>query len=314
MHILVTGGAGFIGSHMVEWLLDQRHTVRVLDNLSTGHADNLGAWSTQIDLRVHDIRDTEAVQSAVAGVDAIIHLAALVSVGQSIAEPELAHAINVTGTLRILEAARAAAVGRVVLASSCAVYGDPTRIPTDEDTRPHPLSPYALSKYVNEQYAQLYNDLYGLECVALRFFNVYGPRQDPKSPYAAAVPRFIAALLAGEQPMIFGDGLQSRDFIYVGDIVRALWTAASTPGIAGAVFNVGGGAARSVLELAQTIGNLLGVRVQPNFAPERIGEVRHSCADIARFAEQAGFRASVDLISGLAATLAPLRMQPLTSK
>jgi len=229
MHILVTGGAGFIGSRVVEWLVDQGQNVRVLDNLSTGNMDNLRSSSAQIDLHVEDIRNAEAVRRAVAGVDRIIHLAALVSVAQSIAEPGLAHAINVTGTLHVLEAARTACVRRVVFASSCAVYGDPTRIPTDEHTPLHPLSPYALSKSVAEQYAQLYSDLYGLECVVLRFFNVYGPRQDPMSPYAAVVPRFIAALIAGEQPTIFGDGLQSRDFIYVDDIVRALWIGATTP-------------------------------------------------------------------------------------
>ncbi len=307
MHILVTGGAGFIGSHMVDWLVAHGHSVRVLDNLSRGREDNLRTPCAQIDLRVHDLRDVEAVRAAVAGVDRIIHLAALVSVAQSLTQPQLVHEVNLTGTLHLLEAARLAGVRRVVLASSCAVYGDPAQIPTAEDTPPQPLSPYALTKHMGEQYGQIYSSLYGLECVALRFFNVYGPRQDPASAYAAVVPRVMAAVMAGERPTIFGDGHQSRDFIYVGDIVRALWTAATVPSIASATFSVGCGKAWSILDLVNRIGDMLGVRVQPQFAPARAGEVRHSCADVRRFAAQAGYHARVDLPAGLAATLAALR-------
>jgi nucleoside-diphosphate-sugar epimerase len=303
MHILVTGGAGFIGSHVVDWLVSQGHTVRVFDNLSTGREDNLRAHRTVIDMRVSDIRDRAAVQASVMGVDRIIHLAALVSVAEAMAQPELAHEINVTGTLHLLEAARAAGVQRVVLASSCAIYGDPKWIPTGEDTPANPISPYAVTKHIGEQYARLYNDLYGLECVVLRLFNVYGPRQDLTSPYAAVVPRFLAAVQASQRPTIFGDGQQSRDFIYVSDIVRALWIAATVHGIAGRSFNVGSGKACSILELVDRITSLLGIFVPPQFAPAREGEIRHSCADVTRFASQTGFYTSVDLPTGLATML-----------
>ncbi len=304
MRILVTGGAGFIGSHLVAWLLNQGHHVRVLDNFSTSNAAVLADWRTDIEVLSGDIRDFATVRAAVREVEAVIHLAALVAVDQSVREPLLAQAINVMGSLHVLEAARQEGVRRVVQASSCAVYGNTTQFPVREDAAPQPLSPYAATKLAAEQMGQLYTTLYGVETVALRFFNVYGPRQDPASPYAAVVPRFLAALGAGQQPLIYGDGLQSRDFIYVGDIVRALWIATSTPGLGGAVFNVGSGRSWSILELAQLLGEVLGVAVQPHFAPARSGEVRHSCADVSYFAARAGFRSTVDLRAGLLATLA----------
>ncbi|HEX9370841.1 MAG TPA: NAD-dependent epimerase/dehydratase family protein [Roseiflexaceae bacterium] len=307
MNILVTGGAGFIGSHLVEWLVEQGHRVRVLDNFSSGHPESLASVRGAIELVAGDIRDLAAVRAAARDVDLIVHLAAMVSVVQSIAEPLAAQAINAMGSLHVLEAARQAGVRRVVQASSCAVYGDAARLPIDEDTPPEPLSPYAATKLAAEQAGRLYSRLYGLEAVALRFFNVYGPRQDPASPYAAVVPRFVAALRGGQQPTIYGDGGQSRDFVFVGDVVRALWVAATAPGIAGEVFNVGRGEARSVLDLAHTIGALLGVDVRPQFAPPRDGEVRHSRADVARFAERAGFRAATSLRAGLEATIADMR-------
>ncbi len=303
MNILVTGGAGFIGSHLTHWLVDQGHHVRVLDNLSSGRPEMLGAAQDAVELIVGDICDLATVQTAVTGMHLVFHLAALVSVVESVDHPLRAQAINATGTLHVLEAARAAGVSRVVQASSCAVYGNTVCLPVSEAEPPRPLSPYALTKLAAEQAGQLYTSLYGLETVALRFFNVYGPRQDPASPYAAVVPRFIAALRAGQQPTIYGDGQQSRDFVFVGDIVRALWTAATTRGVAGAIFNVGSGANWSILELAQTIGRLLGVPVQPHFAPERSGEVRHSCADTTLFATRAGFHITTDLRQGLAETL-----------
>jgi nucleoside-diphosphate-sugar epimerase len=239
----------------------------------------------------------------------VFHLAAMVSVVLSVEQPLLAHAINATGSLHVLDTAHRAGARRVVQASSCAVYGDTERLPIAEVEPPHPLSPYAATKLVAEQAGQLYSRLYGLEVVALRFFNVYGPRQDPNSPYAAAVPRFAAALAAGQQPTVYGDGGQSRDFIFVEDIVRALWTAATAPGIAGEVFNVGRGEACSILDLVDMIADVIGVQAQPQFAPARGGEVRHSLADVSRFAERAGFRARIGLRQGLAATIEQINIR-----
>lgn len=304
MHILVTGGSGFIGSHLVGWLLKQGHTVRVLDNFSSGRRELLAPVLESIELIEGDIRDLATIQSAVSGIDLIFHLAALVSVTESVEHPLRTQAVNATGSLQVFEAARAAHIQRVVQASSCAVYGNTERLPISEAEPPAPLSPYAVTKLAAEQLGQLYSQLYDLEVVALRFFNVYGPRQDPTSPYAAVVPRFIAALRSGQQPTIFGDGGQSRDFIFVGDIVRALWTAATTPNIAGSVFNVGCGQAWSILDLAREISDILGVPLAPNFAPQRQGEVRHSRADVSLFAERAGFRAMVSLREGLEAAVA----------
>lgn len=307
MKILVTGGAGFIGSHLVRWLVEQGHRVRVLDNFSTGRRESLAPVRSAIEIIAGDIRDYALVLAATHDNELIIHLAAMVSVVQSVQQPLEAQAINATGSLNVLEAARQAGVQRVVQASSCAIYGNTEQLPVSEAHTPEPLSPYATTKLAAEQAGQLYSQLYGVATVALRFFNVYGPRQDPASPYAAVVPRFIRALRNGEQPTIYGDGQQSRDFIFVGDIVRALWAAGTMPGIGGKVYNVGRGEAYAVLDLAHMIGELLGVGVQPHFAPTRDGEVRHSCADVTRFAQQAGFQAQASLYEGLQATIMEAR-------
>jgi nucleoside-diphosphate-sugar epimerase len=307
MHALITGGAGFIGSHLLRSLLDQGHQVRVLDNLSSGSYARIADRAGQIDFVEADICDTAAVQAAMPGIEVVFHLAALVSVVESIEQPQQAYASNVMGTLNVLDAARAAGVRRVVQASSCAVYGNTEQLPVGEDVPPDPLSPYASSKLSAEQLGRLYSSLYELPTVALRFFNVYGPGQDPASPYAAVVPRFVNALVGGGQPKIFGDGLQSRDFIYVGDIVRGLELAATAAGLGGAIFNVGTGQSCSVLELAQQVGAALELPVQPQFLPPREGEVRHSRADMRRFAEHAGFQAQMPLAEGIAATVASFR-------
>lgn len=304
MRILVTGGAGFIGSHLVNWLLQQGHNVRVLDNLVTGRKELLAPVLGLIEFIEGDIRDLATVQTAATGVDTIFHLAALVSVVESIEQPLSAQAINATGTLHVLESARKAGVKRVVQASSCAVYGNTERLPVRELDLPQPLSPYAATKLAAEHMGQIYAHLYGLETVALRFFNVYGPRQDPASPYAAVIPRFIAALSAKQQPTIYGDGQQSRDFIFVKDIVRALWTAATASDIAGSVFNVGCGKNWSILEMAKMIADILDIPIEPNFLPARDGEIRDSCADVSLFAERAGFQAATNLREGLEATVA----------
>jgi nucleoside-diphosphate-sugar epimerase len=304
MHILVTGGAGFIGSHLVRWLVEQQHRVRVIDNLSSGKLEWLGSARSAVDFVKADIGDFAAMQAVSQHIDLVVHLAALVSVVESTEHPLRAYATNTSGTLHVFEAARLQGVRRVVHMSSSAVYGDTETLPVPESEPASPLSPYAASKLAAEQAGQLYTRLYGLETVALRGFNIYGPRQSPTSPYAAVVPRFIDALRQGRQPTIFGDGLQTRDFIYVGDLVQALWAAATAPGIAGEVLNAGSGAAWSVLDLAHTLGQVLGVSVEPQHVPPRSGEVRHSCADVSRLAERAGFRAPTRLREGLAATVA----------
>lgn len=307
MHILVTGGAGFIGSHLVRWLVGQGHTVRILDNLSTGRRELLAPVIADVELREGDICDMAAVQAASTTVELVIHLAALVSVVQSVADPLQTHRVNATGTLHILEAARMASVRRVVVMSSCAVYGDTTQVPVSEDALPQPLSPYAATKLSAEQWAYLYTRIYALETVVLRGFNIYGPHQDPTSPYAAVIPRFVDALRSGQQPTIYGDGLQSRDFIAVDDVVQALWGAATTPGIAGGVFNIGSGTATSILELTQLLGELLGTTIHSHFAATRPGEVRHSCADISRLQQQTTWRPGLSLRQGLGALIAGVR-------
>lgn len=306
MQTLVTGGAGFIGSHLVNWLVQHGHTVRVIDNLSSGKAERLAHLQPDVELIVADIRDTERLAEATAGVEVVFHLAAMVSVVQSIEEPLEAQDINATGTLRVLEAARQAGVRRVVQASTCAVYGNNTSLPITEEAQPQPLSPYAATKLAAEQWGQLYTALYKLEVVAARFFNVYGPGQDPRSPYAAVVPRFVERLAAGEPVTIFGDGEQSRDFVYVGDIVEALWAVARAPAAAGAVLNVGSGVATSVRELAEGIAGHMGTELRITYAPARSGEVRHSRAAVERIAELTGYRPATALARGLALTTAAM--------
>jgi nucleoside-diphosphate-sugar epimerase len=304
MTILVTGGAGFIGSHLVSWLITQGHRVRVLDNLSTGRRELLDPIRASIDFVKGDIRDPLLLGQMLEGVTLVFHLAAVVSVIQSIEQPLEAQSVNASGTLQLLEAARQAGIRRVVQASTCAVYGDNASIPLVEYAVPRPLSPYAVTKLAAEHLGQLYSALYGLEVVALRFFNVYGPGQDPGSPYAAVVPRFLQRLAGGEPITIFGDGQQSRDFVYVGDIVQALWSAAVAPDVGGEIFNVARGEAHSVLDLATILSDTLGTSLQFDFAPARAGEVRHSCGDPSRLLARTGFRAQTGLADGLALTVA----------
>jgi nucleoside-diphosphate-sugar epimerase len=306
--ILVTGGAGFIGSHLVEGLLELGHTVRVFDNFSTGKRANLeslgnGRWKAQRDFEVieGDLRDSEAVQKAVSGMDAVLHEAALGSVPRSVEDPMTTQQVNADGTLAIFLAARAAGVSRVVYASSSSVYGDSQHLPKREGVEGFPLSPYALTKKVNEDYARLFLDLYGMETVGLRYFNVYGPRQDPESQYAAVVPRFITALLSGKQPVVYGSGEQSRDFTYVKDVVQANLLALQAPAEAcGQSYNIGCGSQTTLLELLDTLKDLLKVTITPQHEPPRAGDVMHSSADISRASSVLGFDPQFDLRQGLA--------------
>lgn len=302
MKVLITGGAGFIGSHLAA-ALQGRATVRVLDNLRSGHRRNLAGLP--VEWMEGSILDRAAVARAVAGVDYVFHLAALVSVPESVARPHDCIEINVTGLLHVLEASAAAGVRKLCFSSSAAVYGNNPVVPKREDMVPEPRSPYAVTKLDGEYYCHQYTESGRLETAALRFFNVFGPRQDPAGAYAAAIPLFMERALAGRPLLIFGDGGQTRDFVYVEDVVGALLFAATTPGLTG-VYNVGYGGQITVLEVAQRILALAGSASPIQYLAERLGDVRHSRADVAKL-QQAGFRPRGTLEQGLAATLASLR-------
>lgn len=305
MKALVTGGAGFIGSHLVEALGRRGVRTVVLDDLSSGTRANLAGAGAEIEFLEGSVTDPAAVRHAVAGCTWVFHLAALVSVPQSVAHPMESHRRNVLGTLEVLEAARAAGVRRLVLASSSAVYGDSLEPAQREDQPPRPLSPYALQKFTAEQYGRLFHRLYGLETVALRFFNVFGPRQAADSPYSGVIARFCRCFLAGEPPRIFGDGRQSRDFVYVTDVVAANLAAAMAPAarVSGRTFNIGTGRSRTLLELVEALQKLTGRALDPRFEAARPGDIRHSCPDLAAAHTALDWRAEVSWEEGLARTL-----------
>lgn len=296
---LVTGGAGFIGSHLVEALLARGYAVRVLDNLATGRLENLAAVMEKIDFVQGDIQDELLVRQAVQGTNFIFHLAAMVSVPQSMAEPRQAELINAVGTLNVLMAARPAGVQRVVLSSTCAVYGDAPALPKTEEMMPEPNSPYAISKLAAELYCRLFHQAYGLETVILRYFNVFGPRQDPSSPYSGVVSIFLDRLSQGLTPTIFGDGEQTRDFVYVGDVVRANVLAATTPGAAGQTVNIGTGCPVSINELFRALSRVLDRPAEAYYGPVRKGDIIHSYSDPARAGKVLGWSAQVSLGEGL---------------
>lgn len=302
MNVLITGGAGFIGSHIAELLQGQAH-IRVLDNLRTGRRSNLAGLD--VELIEGSILDREAVHAAVQGVDYVFHLAALVSVPESVERPHDCVALNVIGLLNVLEAAAAAGVRKLCLSSSAAIYGDNPTVPKVETMLPEPRSPYAVTKLDGEYYCQQYTESGRLETVALRFFNVFGPRQNPRSAYAAAVPIFAQQALSSAPLTIYGDGGQTRDFVHVSDIAAANLFAATKPGLTG-VFNVGYGEALTVLELAQRIIALAGSRSEIRFAPPRAGDVRHSRASVSKL-WAAGFHPVSSLDAGLAETVAHFR-------
>jgi UDP-glucose 4-epimerase len=300
---LVTGGAGFIGSHIVDALLEQGWSVCVLDDFSTGHQENLATSLDRIELLRGDVRDAEAVAQAIDGAEVVFHQAALPSVPVSVREPLRTHAINLGGTLEVLEGARRAGVRRLVYATSSSVYGDAPDLPKRESMRPGPCSPYALQKYAGEVYCRMYTELYGLETVALRYFNVYGPRQDPQSDYAAVIPVFVNACLAGRRPHIHGNGAQTRDFVFVSDVARANLLAAESPKGVGDAVNVAGGRSISIVGLWQAIRAAAGSDLEPIHEPARPGDVRDSLADLTRANELLGFQPTIDLEEGLRRTL-----------
>lgn len=301
--MVVTGGAGFIGSNLAEHLLGLGYRVIVVDNLSTGRAQNLSGWSEkaagQFRFLQMDINETDRLRREFEGVSCVFHLAAIPSVARSIENPAATQTANINGTLSVLTAARDAGVKRVVAASSSSIYGDDANLPKQEDRTGRCLSPYALSKFVTEEYCRLFYKLYGLETVALRYFNVFGPRQDPNSHYAAVIPRFATLLLSGRQPTIFGDGEQSRDFTFVANVIQANLKAATAPNVAGEAFNIGCGTRTSLNELFEKLSRIVGCPIQPRYEPARKGDVRHSLADVRKAGRMLGYSPDITLEEGL---------------
>jgi UDP-glucose 4-epimerase len=303
--VLVTGGAGFIGSHLVRACLGAGESVRVLDDFSTGRRENLADVRSDVELIEGGVEDLDGLRRAVSGCELVYHEAAVVSVPRSVEDPLRAHAVNALGTLHVLLAARDAGVRRVVFAGTCAVYGDDPVLPKTEEMLPRPLSPYAIQKLAGEHYCQRFTALYGLETVVLRYFNVFGPRQDASSSYAGVIPLFVSALVRGRAALIYGDGRQTRDFVHVRDVVAANRAAASAAGAQGLVLNVGRGEAVSVRELFEAIARELGAEgIRPNYAAERPGDVRHSRADASRAKRVLGWSAAISLPEGLKDTVA----------
>jgi UDP-glucose 4-epimerase len=303
-HYLVTGGAGFIGSHIVTRLCNDGHTVRVLDNLSTGSRDNLAHVEGRYEFFHADLNDRAVVDRAVKGVKVVFHEAALASVPRSVEQPLATHEACVTGTVNLLDACRQAGVRRVVYAASSSAYGNAAIMPKHEGQLPAPLSPYAAAKLSAELYCEAFAATYGLETVRLRYFNVFGPRQDPNSPYSAVIPRFVAALLAGDQPVIYGDGSQSRDFTFIDNVVQANLLAAHAPNVSGKVYNSACGASLDLITLLRLICEQLDVPFAPRFAEPRVGDVQHSWADVSAAERDLGYKPLVPIREGLAQTVA----------
>jgi UDP-glucose 4-epimerase len=307
---LVTGGAGFIGSHMAEALVRRGERVRVVDSLVTGKRRNLAAVESAIEFIQGDLADAAVARQAVAGMDYVLHQAAIPSVPRSVADPVTSHRSIVDATLNILVAARDAGVKRVIYAGSSSVYGNQPTLPKREDMVPRPLSPYALQKVVGEQYGQMFTALYGLETVSTRYFNVFGPRQDPSSPYSGVISVFARAVVSGRVPTIYGDGEQTRDFTFVANVVDGVIKACHAPGAAGQVFNVATGDRISLNQLFAVVQKLAGSHVTPVYAAERVGDVKHSQADISRARAVLHYGPTVSLEEGLVQTIAWFKTDP----
>ena len=301
---LVTGGAGFIGSNIVEELLARGQDVAVLDNFATGRRENLEPFMADVELFEADLRDLNAVRRAMNGCTYVLHQGALPSVPRSVQDPLASNEVNVTGTLNVLLAARDAGVKRVVIASSSSVYGDTPTLPKVETMPVLPMSPYAVSKLAAEKYCAAFHKVYGLEAIALRYFNVFGPRQDPTSQYSAVIPRFISAVMHDTRPTIYGDGEQSRDFTYVANVVNANLLACEVPGIGGDFFNVACGERFSLLDLLHIINHITGTAVKAIHEPPRAGDVKHSLADISKIHRAMNFKPKVTFREGLEKTVA----------
>jgi UDP-glucose 4-epimerase len=300
---LVTGGAGFIGSNTCLRLLERGEEVVVVDNFSTGRRENIAPFLNEITLVECDIRDRERMERVVRGMDYVIHLAALPSVQRSVEDPLTSNDVNINGTLNLLVAARDNGVRQFVFASSSAVYGEKPRLPKTERMIPSPLSPYALSKLTGEYYCQIFNQLYGLKFVALRYFNVFGPRQDPGSEYAAVIPRFITALLREEPPIVFGDGEQSRDFTFVENVVDANCRACQSEAAAGNIMNIAVGSRISLNQLLDRLRVIMGTDIEAVYDAPRPGDIRHSFADISRAKRFLGYSPAIEIEEGLKKTI-----------
>ncbi|MBI4430629.1 MAG: SDR family oxidoreductase [Candidatus Omnitrophica bacterium] len=308
---LVTGGAGFIGSHIVDALVERGCDVRVFDNLSTGKRENLARVASKIDLIVGDLRDESAVRDAVRGVEHVFHVAALRAVLRSVDDPRETTDVNVTGMLNVLLAARDLKAKRVIFSSSSSVYGDTEKFPCQEADTPNPQSPYAASKIMGEYYCRIFTKLYGLETVSLRYFNVFGPRQNPESKYSAVIPIFIDCLLKGKSPEIHWDGKQSRDFSYVDNVVEGNIRAALAKGVAGEIFNVACHEEFSVIDIFNGLKDILKIRnIEPSFQPKRAGDVRRTYADITKAEKQLGFKVQTRFREGLHKTVDWFLTQP----
>ncbi|MDD5258556.1 MAG: SDR family oxidoreductase [bacterium] len=300
---LITGGAGFIGSNITIALLNKKHKVRILDNFSTGKKENIAGFRSKIDIIKGDIRNIKTVNAAVKGVDYVLHQAALPSVARSVADPATCNAVNVGGTLNVLLAARDHKVKRVVYAASSSAYGDTPVLPKVETMVSNPQSPYATAKLTGEFYCRNFAKIFNLETVCLRYFNVFGPKQDPTSFYSAVIPKFISAMLKGESPHINGDGRQSRDFTYIDNVVSANILACTAPHASGEVFNVACGKRYTVLELAEKIARILRMTLEPEFGPASPGDVKHSLADIRKAKKILKYSVKVDFDEGLRRTI-----------
>ena len=306
---LVTGGAGFIGSHLVHRLIQRGERVRVVDNLCTGSIERLGSIRSAIDFVEADLADSQVCDWVADGVTYVLHQAAIPSVQRSIGDPLTSNRANVTATLNLLESCRTHGVGRVIFAASSSAYGNTAVLPKQEDMPANPLSPYALQKFVGERYARMYHELFGLETVSLRYFNVFGPRQDPQSEYSAVIPKFINKLLNNETLTIFGDGDQSRDFTYIDNVVEANLLALKATGAAGKVCNVGSGTRISLNQLVAMLERITGRKANIEYRPERPGDVRDSQADITRAKDVLGYSPHISIEDGLSKTVEWFRAQ-----
>jgi UDP-glucose 4-epimerase len=303
MRALVTGGAGFIGSHLVSHLVAGGHEVALLDNFATGRRDNLADVAEEVEIVEGDIQSYERVHTAVRGCEVVFHQAALPSVPRSVQDPLTSNAANVIGTLNVLLAARDSGIRRVVFASSSSIYGANRELPKREEQHPLPISPYAVAKLTGEGYCRAFGEVYGLETVSLRYFNVFGPKQDPQSAYAAVIPRFITDLLADESPTVFGDGEQTRDFTYVDNVVHANLLAAQAEGVTGKVYNIATGERASLNDLVRRLQGLTGSTATASYEPPRPGDVRDSLADVSRARAELGYEPEVGFDEGLRRTV-----------
>ncbi|MEK7132839.1 MAG: SDR family oxidoreductase [Patescibacteria group bacterium] len=301
--VVVTGGAGFIGSHLVDALLERGNTVRVIDNLSTGRKENIAHVLERVEFVEDSVLNDNALKHVLKGADCVFHQAAVPSVPKSVKDPLTSHEANSTGTLKVLLAAQDLGVRRVIYATSSSVYGDTKIFPTPETVPPNPLSPYALQKFTGEKYATLFYKLYGLETVVLRYFNVFGPRQDPHSEYSAVIPRFIRLLKEGYAPTVFGDGSTSRDFTFISDVVDANILASEVEAAAGEVFNCAGGKPTTLNQLIEVLQKLLGTNMTPIYQDFRVGDIKNSYADMSKAERILGFKAKVSFEEGLTRTI-----------